>query len=57
MMDDIFLIILGAWAFIYMSERMTSKELKNAITLAALAIVLRLAWAILVKMWEATPPL
>ena len=48
MMDDIFLIILGAWAFIYMSERMTSKELKNAITLAGLAIVARLGWAFFV---------
>ncbi len=56
MIKDIALIILGVWAFFYMSDRMEANTLKNAFVFAVIAVVLRLAWAILVKMWEAGPP-
>ncbi|MCY4079793.1 MAG: hypothetical protein OXF54_06090 [Caldilineaceae bacterium] len=57
MIKDIALIILGVWAFFYMSDRMEPNTLRNATVFSVIAIVLRLAWAIIVRMWEAAPPL
>ncbi|MCY4428457.1 MAG: hypothetical protein OXC05_15710 [Halieaceae bacterium] len=57
MIKEIAQIILGVWAIFYMSDRMEASTLKNAIVFSVIAVILRLAWAILVKMWEAAPPL
>ena len=57
MIKEIAQIILGVWAIFYMSDRMEANTLKNAMVFSVIAVILRLAWAILVKMWEAAPPL
>ena len=57
MIKDISLIVLGVWAFFYMSDRMEPNTLRYATVFSVIAVVLRLAWAILVRMWEAAPPL
>ncbi len=57
MIKEIAQIILGVWAIFYMSDRMEASTLKNAIVFSVIAVILRLAWAILVKMLEAAPPL
>jgi len=57
MIKDIALIVLGVWAFFYMSDRMEPNTLRYATVFSVIAVVLRLAWAILVRMWEAAPPL
>jgi len=56
MIKDIALIVLGVWAFFYMSDRMEANTLRNATVFSIIAVVLRLAWAVLVRMWEASPP-
>ncbi len=57
MIKEIAQIILGVWAIFYMSDRMEANTLKNAMVFSVIAVILRLAWAILVKMWEAALPL
>lgn len=56
MIKDIALIVLGVWVFFYMSDRMQPNTLRNATVFSVIAVVLRLAWAILVKIWEASAP-
>ena len=49
MIKDIALIVLGVWAFFYMSDRMEPNTFRNATVFSVIAVVLRLAWAITCK--------